>query len=175
MEGSAARAATAAPEISWVDLAYLPKNWPRELEASRCRIPAFASPASAKPAGLDGQQSQCSCALPASAWRACLRKPAAPTQWEDASRFDPPPQGFAQKGYQAVLWSAEDANDDDLIYAVYYRGEGEKDWKLLKDKLDQKFYSWDTTSMPDGAYYLKIVASDERVQSAGRNAQGGAR
>ncbi len=31
---------------------------------------------------------------------------------------------------------------------------------LLKDNLDQKFYSWDTTSMPDGAYYLKIVASD---------------
>jgi len=31
---------------------------------------------------------------------------------------------------------------------------------LLKDKLDTKFYSWDTTSMPDGAYYLKIVASD---------------
>ena len=26
--------------------------------------------------------------------------------------------------------------------------------------MEQKFYSWDTTSMPDGAYYLKIVASD---------------
>ena len=46
------------------------------------------------------------------------------------------------------------------IYAVYYRGEGEQNWRLLKDKLNQTFYSWDTTSMPDGAYYLKIVASD---------------
>ena len=30
----------------------------------------------------------------------------------------------------------------------------------MKDKLDQKFYSWDTTTLPDGAYYLKIVATD---------------
>src|SRR6202044_2452139 len=81
---------------------------------------------------------------------------------DSTSRFDPTPQGFVQKGYEAVLWSADDPNDDDLTYAVYYRGEGEQDWKLLKDHLDQKAYSWDTSSMPDGAYYLKIVASDER-------------
>jgi hypothetical protein len=30
----------------------------------------------------------------------------------------------------------------------------------LKDKLAEKFYSWDATSLPDGAYYLRIVASD---------------
>jgi len=30
----------------------------------------------------------------------------------------------------------------------------------LKGNLEQKFYSWDTTTLPDGAYYLKIVASD---------------
>jgi flavin-binding protein dodecin len=30
----------------------------------------------------------------------------------------------------------------------------------LKDKLDQKFYSFDATALADGAYYLKIVASD---------------
>jgi hypothetical protein len=54
-----------------------------------------------------------------------------------------------------------------LRYAVYYRGENEHEWKLLKDKLDQKFYSWDTTSLPDGAYYLKIVASDALSNPAG--------
>jgi len=75
-------------------------------------------------------------------------------------KFDQPPQGTQQKGYQSVLWSAHDDNDDDLRYAVYFRGEGEHDWKLLKDNLEQKFHSWDTTAMPDGAYYLKIVASD---------------
>ena len=35
-----------------------------------------------------------------------------------------------------MLWSADDANDDELTYSVYYRGENEKDWKLLQDKID---------------------------------------
>jgi len=30
----------------------------------------------------------------------------------------------------------------------------------LKDNLEQKFYSFDTTTLADGAYYLKIVATD---------------
>jgi hypothetical protein len=47
-----------------------------------------------------------------------------------------------------------------LRYAVYFRGETEHEWKLLKDNLEQKFYSWDTTRLTDGAYYLKIVATD---------------
>jgi hypothetical protein len=75
-------------------------------------------------------------------------------------RFEQPPQGFHEKGYQSVLWSAHDENDDDLRFSIYFRGENETDWKLLKDKLEQKFYSWDSTAMPDGAYYLKIVATD---------------
>ena len=75
-------------------------------------------------------------------------------------KFDIPPQGIMQKGYQSVLWTAHDDNDDDLRYAVLFPGRNEKDWKLLKDKLDQRFYSFDTTSLADGAYYLKIVATD---------------
>jgi len=74
--------------------------------------------------------------------------------------FDPFPQGSMQKGYQSILWIADDLNDDQLEYAIYFRGENETTWKLLKDKLDTKFYSWDSTTMPDVAYYLKIVASD---------------
>jgi hypothetical protein len=76
------------------------------------------------------------------------------------AHFDPVPQGFSQKGYQSVLWTADDPNDDQLEFAIYFRGENETTWKLLKDKVDTRFYAWDTTSMPDGAYYLKIVASD---------------
>jgi hypothetical protein len=75
-------------------------------------------------------------------------------------RFEQPPQGFRDKGYQSVLWSAHDENDDEMRFSVYFRGENETSWKLLKDKLEQKFYSWDSTAMPDGAYYLKVVATD---------------
>jgi hypothetical protein len=75
-------------------------------------------------------------------------------------RFDAVPQGFTQKGYQSVVWTADDPNDDQLEFSIYFRGENETTWKLLKDKLDARYYTWDTTAMPDGAYYLKIVASD---------------
>ena len=83
-------------------------------------------------------------------------------------KMDVPPQGFVDRGYQSVLWSAHDDNDDELIFAVYYRGEGGKSWRLLKDKLAQRFYSWDTTTMPDGAYYLKLVASDSPSNPPGQ-------
>jgi hypothetical protein len=82
------------------------------------------------------------------------------TQSGTPPRFEQPPQGTLQKGYQTVLWTAHDDNDDEMRYAVYFRGENEHAWKLLKDNLEQKFYSWDTTTLPDGAYYLKIVATD---------------
>jgi hypothetical protein len=96
-----------------------------------------------------------------------LKMPPAPnvggvtiTQGGTPPRFEQPPQGTQQKGYQSVLWTVHDDNDDELRYAVYFRGENEREWKLLKDNLDQKFYSWDTTTLPDGAYYLKIAATD---------------
>ncbi len=36
-----------------------------------------------------------------------------------------------------MIWSAHDDNDDDLLFKVYYRGENEKTWRLLKDKITQ--------------------------------------
>ncbi len=75
-------------------------------------------------------------------------------------RFEPPAQLLPQKGAQGVRWAAHDENDDTLIYSVYIRGKDERTWKLLKDKLTDKFYWWDSTAFPDGVYYVKIVASD---------------
>ena len=66
-----------------------------------------------------------------------------------------------------MLWTADDPNDDQLEFAIYFRGENETAWKLLKDKVDTRFYAWDATSMPDGAYYLKIVASDSLSNPTG--------
>ena len=85
----------------------------------------------------------------------------------NSMRFDAVPQGFVQKSYQSVVWTADDPNDDQLEFSIYFRGENETTWKLLKDKLDTRYYSWDTTMMPDGAYYLKIVASDAPANPSG--------
>jgi hypothetical protein len=37
-----------------------------------------------------------------------------------------------------VKWNAHDDNDDQLIYSVYYRGDGETRWLLLKDNSPTK-------------------------------------
>ena len=140
--------------IEWVSLAYLPRNVAPVIDAIVLQDP--------------GVRAQNTIVIsPGQTPSAQLKIPPTPNtpnvfiaQTSTPTKFDQPPQGFREKGYQSVLWSAHDDNDDDLRFSVYYRGENEKEWKLLKDKLDQKFYSWDTTTLPDGAYYLKIVASD---------------
>jgi hypothetical protein len=66
-----------------------------------------------------------------------------------------------------VKWSAHDDNDDQLIYSVYYRGDGEKRWLLLKDNLSDKAYSFDASLLPDGGYTVKVVASDAPSHSPG--------
>jgi len=158
----------ATPSLSWVSLAYLRKNVAPTVEAievqnPNVRVQGFVQP----PTGAPGAQAV-QLRLPPSSSEATsfrgtsLRGTTDQAQTErPTTRFEAPPQGFAAKGHRAVLWSAQDENGDELSFAVYYRGEGEKNWKALKDKLEQRFFSWDSTTMPDGAYYLRIVATDE--------------
>ncbi|MBI3949636.1 MAG: hypothetical protein HY314_04180 [Acidobacteria bacterium] len=73
-----------------------------------------------------------------------------------------PPRQTVKEGYRTITWQARDANDDDLVYSVYIRGEGETTWKRLKDNIEDTFYSWDTTELPDGNYTVRIMASDAR-------------
>jgi hypothetical protein len=72
-----------------------------------------------------------------------------------------------QKGLQTVVWKAEDANSDRLQYDVLYRREGETTWKALKRGLWDPIFVWDTTSVPDGTYLVKIAASDAPSNSPG--------
>lgn len=65
-----------------------------------------------------------------------------------------------QKGLQTLLWKADDENDDDLTYDVLYRREGETAWKTLRKGVMDAILVWDTTTIPNGTYFVKIVASD---------------
>jgi sugar lactone lactonase YvrE len=65
-----------------------------------------------------------------------------------------------QKSLQTFVWRAEDQDEDRMQFDVWYRREGETEWKLLKHGLWDSIYTWDTTSVPDGTYSIKIVASD---------------
>ncbi len=82
------------------------------------------------------------------------------------SHVDLPVTATKDRSYFTTRWSAHDENDDNLIYSLYYRGDSEHDWKLLKSGLTEKFYSFDSGLLPDGGYTLKVVASDAPSHSA---------
>ena len=65
-----------------------------------------------------------------------------------------------QKGLQTLAWKADDENDDDLVYDVLFRREGEAVWKTLRKGTSDTILVWDTTTVPNGTYFVKIVASD---------------
>jgi len=65
-----------------------------------------------------------------------------------------------QKGLQTIAWKADDENDDELVYDVMYRREGEPMWKPLRKAVTESILVWDTTTVPTGTYFVKIVASD---------------
>jgi len=65
-----------------------------------------------------------------------------------------------QKGLQAFTWKAEDDNDDNLQYDVLYRRETDAAWKTVRRAITDQLFVWDTTSVPNGTYILRIVATD---------------
>ena len=65
-----------------------------------------------------------------------------------------------QKGLLTFVWRAEDDNRDDLAYDVLYRREGETAWKPLKRGMTEAILVWDTSSVPNGRYFVRVVASD---------------
>jgi len=82
-------------------------------------------------------------------------------------RFDPPPPAVRDRDSIGVRWQAHDDNDDQLVYTVYYRGDGESRWLLLKNNLSDRSHSFDASLLPDGGYTVKVVASDAPSHSPG--------
>jgi hypothetical protein len=70
------------------------------------------------------------------------------------------PRQVLQPGAQSFTWKGSDDNEDSLTYSIYFRGDGESDWKLLEKRVTDTFYTLDGGALPDGVYTLKIVASD---------------
>jgi sugar lactone lactonase YvrE len=77
-----------------------------------------------------------------------------------------------QKGLQTFVWKADDGNEDRLQYDVLYRREGETAWRPLRRGLWDPIFVWDTTSVPDGTYLVKVAATDAPSNSPGTSLVG---
>jgi hypothetical protein len=99
-----------------------------------------------------------------------------PTAGQNAISFDSgvntPLQAVKDHTAVTARWAAHDDDGDDLTCALYLRGDGESVWRLLKDKITDKAYSFDATLIPDGGYQIKVVASDAPSQPPGDTLSG---
>jgi WD40 repeat protein len=60
-----------------------------------------------------------------------------------------------------VVWQADDPDGDRLTYAVYFRGEDETQWKLLRDNFAESMLTLEGDVLADGRYLFRVVASDK--------------
>jgi hypothetical protein len=152
------RSGSASPVLTSVTAAYLPRNLRPVLSSITVHPPGtvFQRPFSTgdpEIAGLqdttaDGRQPNASAEPRQSAAPALGRR-------------------LYQKGLQTFVWKAEDGNDDRLQFDVSYRREGETGWRVLHRAAWDPIFVWDTTSVPDGTYLVKITATDAPSNAPG--------
>jgi sugar lactone lactonase YvrE len=70
------------------------------------------------------------------------------------------PRRLLRKGYRTLTWKASDPDGDALTYELEFRRADSDRFLLLRKGLKETFYSFDTTSLPDGDYVFRLTASD---------------
>jgi hypothetical protein len=79
----------------------------------------------------------------------------------DASRLS----GAAKQGHFKISYKAVDENGDTLIYRVEFRKVGRANWIELEEEHEDDSYEWDSKTVEDGRYEVRVVAGDERSNS----------
>jgi hypothetical protein len=65
-----------------------------------------------------------------------------------------------------ISWQADDPDGDKLSYSLYFRGEDEREWKLLRADISENTYLLDGDVLADGRYFFRVVASDRPSNAA---------
>jgi len=141
-----ASSTTPAPDVFYIETAYLPKNVAPVVDAVEVASPNYRFP---RPTASTAPSNSITLAPIGQPRRNSL------SLESDSSQT----LTYA-KGFNGVRWSASDENGDTLVYKVEIRGVKESSWQLLKDDVKEKYLSWDTTAFPDGEYVIRVTASD---------------
>ena len=143
-------AEASAPGVDSVALNYLPKNAAPEIDDLTVQVGVKYQPIpKMQGAGMGSDSGTSSFGT------------------SSGSHFESPTPSSRDRDSIGLRWSAHDENDDQLVYSLYYRGDGQTRWLLLKENLTDKAYSFDASLLPDGGYTVKVVASDAPSHSPG--------
>lgn len=98
------------------------------------------------------------------------RKPSAPPKVKMAaggSGFGGGEEAAMPKFNWVIKWQAGDPNNDPLLFEVFYREIAAKRWIRLAKDVAEPFHIWDTRTVPDGRYEVRVVASDSKANPPG--------
>ena len=138
------------PVLDNVAIAYLPQNLPPVVKS--INVMATVSAAATKPAV---QSSTASYSVTVTDTGDAGAGPSTGTPTQTLSRA-----GTSQIG---ISWQAEDPDGDRLVYALYFRGEEETRWKLMRANLHENTFLLDGDILADGKYYFRVTASDREA------------
>jgi hypothetical protein len=66
----------------------------------------------------------------------------------------------------SITWQADDPDGDRLLYSLYFRGDEETQWKLLRGDITENTYQLDGDVFADGRYFFRVTASDRLANTA---------
>jgi hypothetical protein len=143
----------AGASVENVNVAYLPQNNP----------PAMRSITVSMQAGTASSQKAAAASATAAAYSITVTD-----SGETSTPAGTPTQTLSHgSGSQIqVTWQADDPDGDRLVYAVYFRGEDEQEWKLLRSNIAENSLVLDGDVLADGRYYFRVVVSDSPSNAA---------
>jgi len=140
--------AASAPALDSVTIAYLPQNTPPNVRS----INVTAVSGSAKSGAATAASAAATGSYAITVTDSGDAPATAGTPSQTLSRIP---------GQQVqIYWQADDPDGDRLIYTLYFRGEDETRWKLLRSNMTENTFLIDADVFADGRYYFRVVASD---------------
>lgn len=67
---------------------------------------------------------------------------------------------FSNKNQKLISWQMTDPNRDKLQTDVFFKAEDEEQWKLVQEKVTKNSLQFDTKTIPDGLYRVRVVIND---------------
>ncbi|MFC1737420.1 hypothetical protein ACFL1G_00020 [Planctomycetota bacterium] len=67
-----------------------------------------------------------------------------------------------KEGFFKISYKAKDDNEDQLTYKIDFRKAGRTNWIELEEEYDKDSFEWNSRTVEDGRYELRVTASDEK-------------